>query len=71
MAMFWSGLIHNLWQILIFTLLIGIFWEIGEYFYGIYKLKTAGTNKYMTETRDTLEDLFFDILGAVSLLVLL
>jgi len=70
-VMFWSGFIQNFWQILFFTFLTGVFWEIGEYFYGVYKLKKFGTNKYMTETRDTIEDLFFDILGAASFLILL
>jgi len=70
-AMFWSGFIQDFWQILMFTFLVGVFWEIGEYFYGIYKLKKFGTKKYMTQTRDTIEDLICDILGAVFLLILL
>jgi uncharacterized membrane protein YjdF len=70
-AMFLSGLIQGFWQILMFTFLVGVFWEIWEYYYGIYKLKKFGTKKYMTETRDTMEDLFCDILGAVVLLILL
>jgi len=65
-AVFWFGLTQNSIYIILLTLIIGIIWEIAEYIYGVYKFKKTGTGKYMTETRDTLEDLFFDLLGAFS-----
>ena len=64
-AMFWSGLTQFLLLIISLTLLVGIAWEIGEYFLGIYKLKRLGTKKYMIDMRDTVEDLFFDLIGAL------
>ena len=64
-AMFWSGLTQFPLLIISLTLLVGVAWEIYEYFLGIYKLKRLGTKKYMTEIRDTVEDLFFDLLGAI------
>ncbi len=53
-AMFWSGLIQSPWLIISLTLLVGVAWEIWEY-----------VRKHIGEMRDTIEDLFFDILGAV------
>ena len=70
-AMFWSAFIADFLFVVHFTFLVGIFWEIGEYLYGVYKLKKSGTSEYMTETRDTIEDLICDILGAVALLFLI
>lgn len=64
-GMFWSSLIPWPLVIIVLTLLMGVAWEIGEYFWGIYKFKKSGTKKYMIKMRDTIEDLFFDILGAV------
>lgn len=64
-AMFFSNLIGYPLLVITLAFLAGIFWEIGEYFWGIYKFKKSGTKKYMTEMRDTIEDLFFDILGAI------
>ena len=64
-AMFWSSLTQSLLFIISLTLLVGIAWEIYEYFLGIYKLKKIGTKKYMIDMRDTVEDLFFDLIGAI------
>ena len=50
----------------VFTLAIGITWEIGEYLFGLYFWKFRGTKKYMTETRDTIEDLVLDVVGAAA-----
>ena len=70
-AMFGSGFTRYFPLIIVFTLLVGVFWEIGEYFLGIYKLKKFGTDENMIEMRDTIEDLILDILGAcVAVLVL-
>ncbi len=70
-AMFGSGFTRYFPFIIVFTLLVGVFWEIGEYFLGIYKLKKFGTDENMIEMRDTIEDLILDILGAcVAVLVL-
>jgi len=63
-AMFWSAFIQCFPLIIAFTFLVGAFWEIAEYFYGIYKFKETGTKDYMIETRDTIEDLIMDVTGA-------
>lgn len=68
-AIFWFGLTQNSVYIILLTLITGIIWEIAEYIYGVYKLRKTGTDKYMTEIKDTLEDLFFDLLGAFSWLL--
>ena len=64
-AMFWSGLTQFLLLIISLTLLVGAAWEIGRYFFGTYKFKRLGAKKYMINTRDTVEDLFFDFIGAI------
>lgn len=64
-AMFFSSFINYFLLVIVLTFLVGTFWEIGEYFWGIYKFKKSGTKKYLTKTKDTLDDLFFDILGAI------
>lgn len=53
------------------TALVGVFWEIAEYIFGIYKFKKSGTKKYITEIKDTIEDLFLDIVGAGIWILLL
>lgn len=68
MAMFWSGLTDYFLLVIPLTLLVGVFWEIWEYFYGIYKFKKSGTKENMIEARDTIEDLICDIMGAVAFL---
>lgn len=62
--MFWSGFTRYFPLIIVLTFLVSVFWEIAEYFYGIYKLKKFGTNENMIERRDTIEDLIFDLTGA-------
>jgi uncharacterized membrane protein YjdF len=47
------------------TILVGVLWEMAEYIFGRYMLKKFGIRKYLTQIKDTIEDLFFDILGAV------
>ena len=70
-AMFWSGFIRYFPLIITFTFLVGVFWEIVEYFYGIYKLKKFGTREGMIETRDTIEDLICDVTGSIIWVLIL
>lgn len=69
-AMFLSNLIALPSFIVILTFLIGLFWELAEYFFGFYMFKKTGTKRYMTEARDTAEDLILDVLGAGVFLLL-
>ncbi len=69
-AMFWSGLVRDYSLVIVFTFLISLFWEMGEYLYGIYKFKKYGTKDGLIENRDTIEDLFYDMAGAVVLVLL-
>jgi len=63
-AMFWYGFGLYFPLIIALTFLVGVFWEIAEYFYGIYKFKKFSTKEYMIEIGDTIEDLICDVLGA-------
>lgn len=63
-AVFWSSFTRYFPLVVVLTFLVGVFWEIAEYFYGVYKLKKFGTRGYMIETKDTIEDLICDISGA-------
>ena len=63
-AMFGFGFTGYFPFIIAFTFLVGVFWEIAEYFYGIYKFKKFGTSENMIGMRDTIEDLIFDLTGA-------
>lgn len=64
-GMFWLELTKLSLLAISLTLLVGVIWEMGEYFLGIRKFKKSGTRKYMIKTKDTIEDLIFDILGAI------
>lgn len=70
-AMFLSNLITFPFLIIVLTFLAGIFWEIAEYIFGFYMFKKTGTKRYMTEARDTAEDLILDVVGASVFLVFL
>jgi uncharacterized membrane protein YjdF len=72
-AMFFSGLLKDIGypSIILLSFLVGVFWEIGEYFYGIYKFRRFGTRDYMIGFRDTIEDLVFDIFGALFAVLIL
>ncbi len=65
-AVFWTAFVSSGTLIIVLTLWVGALWEVYEYFLGIYKFKKYGTAKYITKTADTLEDLFFDTLGAAA-----
>lgn len=62
-AMFWSSFTDRFYYIFGLMMAVAIVWEICEYFYGVYKFKKTGTKDYITETRDTIEDLVCDALG--------
>lgn len=66
-ALFWSVFFSGWFFVITLTFMVGVFWEIGEYFYGVYKLKKSKTNRYLTHAKDTVEDLIFDIVGAITL----
>ncbi len=70
-AVFWTAFISSGILIVILALWVGVLWEVYEYLLGIYKFKKYGTIKYITKTADTLEDLFFDTLGAVVWVLIL
>ena len=69
-AMFLSGFTQYWPLVIVLTFLVGVFWEIGEYFRGIYIFKKFGAKDDIIELRDTVEDLICDILGAFILLSL-
>jgi len=58
-AVFWSGL-TSYWPLIIsLTLIVGALWEIIEYLRGI------------SDTRDSIEDLVCDLLGAAAWILIL
>ncbi len=69
-AMFGFGFTRYFPLVIAFIFLVSVFWEIAEYFYGIYKLKKFGTNENMIGMRDTIEDLIFDLAGASVWLII-
>jgi hypothetical protein len=64
-AMFCSGFIKYWPLILSLTFLVGVLWEIQEYFRGIYKFKKYGTKEDLIEARDSFEDLACDMAGCI------
>lgn len=70
-AVFWTAFVSSGTLIIVLTLWVGAIWETCEYLYGIYKFKKYGAAKYITKTADTLEDLFFNTLGAAIWVLIL
>ena len=71
MAMFCSGFIQYWSLIISLTFLVGVLWEMQEYFRGIYKFKKYGTKEDIIEMRDSIEDLICDVAGSVAWILIL
>jgi hypothetical protein len=70
-SVFITGFIQFWPLILSLTFLVGMFWEIHEYYFGIYRFKKYGTTSDLIETRDTIEDLICDMAGCILWILIL
>jgi hypothetical protein len=64
-AVFCSGFIKYWPLVISLTFLVGVLWEIQEYFRGIYIFKKYGTKDDLIEARDSFEDLACDLAGCI------
>lgn len=71
---FHGDLLKNLIVFLSITALVGVFWEFAEFGYDYYFVDSKTFSKlnfYQLSKSDTMSDLFFDLLGAFVVVIIL
>jgi predicted membrane protein len=66
--LFWQSLMNNLISCLLLTGLVGVLWEIYEYFdWKLFRKRKI----YKPQDNDTINDLIMDMLGGLAVVIIL